>query len=165
MPSGHGKYSARFQPCSHPKHGTASPQDEPGRELLMEPKVAQPTQLLMPRDTTRAPSPSAKVRTHLEFPGCSHTNSTDPEGVWPQSPAPSQWRSFTPGAPGSRFLTLIANPPPQEQGPSWHESLRHLFINDIPTCLSPGQLKEQVSRDKPKMPLMSLLRAPRGWIC
>lgn len=48
----------RCQPCSHLEHGTE--QDEPGRELLTEPEVAPPTQLLMPR----APSPNAKVGTH-----------------------------------------------------------------------------------------------------
>lgn len=39
------------------KQGTASPQDEPGRELLLEPKPK------MPRARTRAPSPSAKAGT------------------------------------------------------------------------------------------------------
>lgn len=55
--------SVGFQPCSHLKHSTTSPQDEPGRELLMEPKVAQPTQLLMPRATTRVPFSNTMVGT------------------------------------------------------------------------------------------------------
>lgn len=70
----------RFQPCSHLKHGTGFPQDEPGRELLMEPKVAQPTQLLMPRARTRGSSPSAKVGTHQ---WSSLDGSPPAEGIWP----------------------------------------------------------------------------------
>lgn len=72
------------------------------------------------------PSPSAKAETRQ----CNSLGASPPTPLTlrqPQSAAPSERRPF-PSHLG--FLSLMANPSPQEQGPSWHESLGHLFIHD-----------------------------------
>lgn len=133
----------RFQPCSHLEQGTE--QDEPGRELLMGPKVAQPTQLLMPRARTSIPSPNAKAGTR-QWNSLGAFPPTPPRGFGSDllphlsaDPSLHTWRGWQPvPLPDGKSSS-------PGEGPSWHESLGHFFVHDIPTCLSAGQLKKQQS--------------------